>query len=164
MCCFTLSIHTPRLSVGGRTHGRTDGHTDGRKIFTQYSGISSCSLGSTDNPASWLLAVTDPGMVYARKMQSKIFSICWCITIFGGSLTIFLLLVSIYRQNSLPRWNTVLRRMERDVSRNQEAEDCSGSHEECAKSVLDHGMVHNSLFPEGTKEIGWQKIMRPREL
>jgi hypothetical protein len=30
----------------------------------------------TDNPALWLLAVTDPGMVYARKMQSKIFSIC----------------------------------------------------------------------------------------
>jgi hypothetical protein len=29
--------------VGGRTHGRTDG----QKIFTQYSGISSCSLGST---------------------------------------------------------------------------------------------------------------------
>ena len=33
----------------GRTHGRTDGRTDGRtEIFTQYSGISSCSLGSTD--------------------------------------------------------------------------------------------------------------------
>ena len=27
-----------------------DGRTDGRtEIFTQYSGISSCSLGSTDN-------------------------------------------------------------------------------------------------------------------
>ncbi len=26
-----------------------DAHTHGRKIFTQYSGISSCSLGSTDN-------------------------------------------------------------------------------------------------------------------
>jgi hypothetical protein len=30
MCCFTLSIHTLRLSVGGRTHGRTDGRTHGR--------------------------------------------------------------------------------------------------------------------------------------
>jgi len=51
-CCFTQSIHTLRLSVGGRTDGRTDGRThgrtDARKIFTQYSGISSCSLGSTD--------------------------------------------------------------------------------------------------------------------
>ncbi len=52
---FTQSIHTLRLSVGGRTHGlthglthgRTHGRTDGRKIFTQYSGISSCSVGST---------------------------------------------------------------------------------------------------------------------
>ncbi len=48
---FTQSIHTLRLSVGGRTHGRTDARTDGRmdgrKIFTQYSGISSCSVGST---------------------------------------------------------------------------------------------------------------------
>ncbi len=60
---FTQSIHTLRLSVGGRTdgrthgrmdgwtdartHGRTDGRTHGRKIFTQYSGISSCSVGST---------------------------------------------------------------------------------------------------------------------
>ena len=31
-----------------RTHGRTHARTDARKIFTQYSGISSCSLGSTD--------------------------------------------------------------------------------------------------------------------
>jgi len=44
MCCFTQRIHTLRLSVGGRRHGR--------KIFTQYSGISSCSLGSTDNNRS----------------------------------------------------------------------------------------------------------------
>ena len=28
MCCFTLSIHTLRLSVGGRTDGRTDGRTE----------------------------------------------------------------------------------------------------------------------------------------
>jgi hypothetical protein len=53
MSCFKLTIHTKRLSVGGRTdgrtHARTDGRTDGRtEIFTQYSGISSCSLGSTD--------------------------------------------------------------------------------------------------------------------
>ncbi len=27
----------------GRTDGRTEGRTDGQKIFTQYSGISSCS-------------------------------------------------------------------------------------------------------------------------
>jgi len=40
------------LSVGGHMHGRTDarthGRTDARKIFTQYSGISSCSVGSTN--------------------------------------------------------------------------------------------------------------------
>jgi hypothetical protein len=30
MCCFTQSIHTLSLSVGGRTHARTDGRTDGR--------------------------------------------------------------------------------------------------------------------------------------
>jgi len=52
MCCLRENILTLRLSVGGRTDGRTDGRThartDGRKIFTQYSGISSCSLGSTD--------------------------------------------------------------------------------------------------------------------
>ncbi len=28
MCCFTQSIHTLRLSVGGRMHGRTDGRTE----------------------------------------------------------------------------------------------------------------------------------------
>ena len=28
MCCFTQSIHTLRLSVGGRTHRRTDGRTE----------------------------------------------------------------------------------------------------------------------------------------
>ncbi len=28
MCCFTQSIHTLRLSVGGRAHGRTDGRTE----------------------------------------------------------------------------------------------------------------------------------------
>ena len=60
MCCLRENILTLRLSVGGRTDARTDGRThartdgrthartDGRKIFTQYSGISSCSLGSTD--------------------------------------------------------------------------------------------------------------------
>ena len=31
----------------GRTDGQTDGHTDTRKIFTQYTGISSCSQGRT---------------------------------------------------------------------------------------------------------------------
>ena len=30
MCCFTQSIHTLRLSVGGRTHARTHGRTDRR--------------------------------------------------------------------------------------------------------------------------------------
>ena len=30
------------------TNWRTDARTDARKIFTQYSGISSCSLGSAD--------------------------------------------------------------------------------------------------------------------
>jgi hypothetical protein len=30
MCCFTQSIHTLRLSVGGLTDGRTHGRTDGR--------------------------------------------------------------------------------------------------------------------------------------
>ncbi len=31
----------------GRTDAQTDGRTDGWKIFTQYSGINSCSMGST---------------------------------------------------------------------------------------------------------------------
>ena len=30
MCCFKLSIHTLRLSVGGQTDGRMDGRTHGR--------------------------------------------------------------------------------------------------------------------------------------
>jgi hypothetical protein len=30
MCCFKLTIHTLRLSVGGQTDGRTDGRTDAR--------------------------------------------------------------------------------------------------------------------------------------
>ena len=30
MCCFTQSIHTLRLSIGGRTDARTDARTDGR--------------------------------------------------------------------------------------------------------------------------------------
>ena len=46
MCCLRENILTLRLSVGGRTDARTDGRTHAR--FTQYSGISSCSLGSTD--------------------------------------------------------------------------------------------------------------------
>jgi hypothetical protein len=49
MCCFTQSILTLRLSVGGQTDGRTHARTHARKIFTQYSGISSCSLGNTDS-------------------------------------------------------------------------------------------------------------------
>jgi hypothetical protein len=53
---FTQSIHTLRLSVGGRTHARMHGRMDGRKIFTQYSGISSCSVGSTYN---WLRVWVD---------------------------------------------------------------------------------------------------------
>ncbi len=44
MCCLRQNILTLRLSVGGRT----DARTDGRKIFTQYSGIISCSVGSTN--------------------------------------------------------------------------------------------------------------------
>jgi hypothetical protein len=42
---YTKKTH-PTLICRG-TEGRTDGRT-ARKIFTQYSGISSCSLGSTD--------------------------------------------------------------------------------------------------------------------
>ena len=53
MCCFTQNILTLRLSVGGRT----DGRTDGQKIFTQYSGISSCSVGSTDSTVKGRLYV-----------------------------------------------------------------------------------------------------------
>jgi hypothetical protein len=43
---YTKYTH-PTLICRG-TDGRTDGRTHARKIFTQYSGISSCSLGSTD--------------------------------------------------------------------------------------------------------------------
>ncbi len=45
MLFYTKYTH-PTLICGG-----SDGHTLGRKIFTQYSGISSCSLGSTDTVA-----------------------------------------------------------------------------------------------------------------
>ena len=44
---YTKYTH-PTLICRG-TDGRTHGRTDGRKIFTQYSGISSCSQGSTDS-------------------------------------------------------------------------------------------------------------------
>ncbi len=30
---FTKSVHTLRLSVGGRTHGRTDGRTDKKYLL-----------------------------------------------------------------------------------------------------------------------------------
>ena len=44
---YTKYTH-PTLICRG-TDARTHGHTHTRKIFTQYSGITSCSLGSTDN-------------------------------------------------------------------------------------------------------------------
>ncbi len=42
---YTKYAHPTLICRGtdARTHGRTDGRTDGQKIFTQYSGISSCS-------------------------------------------------------------------------------------------------------------------------
>jgi hypothetical protein len=43
---YTKYTHPTLICRGA--DGRTDGRTDARKIFTQYSGISSCSLGSTD--------------------------------------------------------------------------------------------------------------------
>ncbi len=42
---YTKYTH-PTLICRG-TDGRTDRRTDAQKIFTQYSGISSCSVGST---------------------------------------------------------------------------------------------------------------------
>ncbi len=45
MLFYTKYTH-PTLICRG-TDGRTDGRTDAQKIFTQYSGISSCSVGST---------------------------------------------------------------------------------------------------------------------
>ena len=68
----------------------------------------------TDNPALWVLAVH--GLCSQDAIQN-IFDLSMHHHPYGGSLTIFLL-VNIYRPNSLPRWNTVLRRRERDVSRN----------------------------------------------
>ena len=44
---YTKYTH-PTLICRG-TDALTHARTDGQKIFTQYSGISSCSLGSTDN-------------------------------------------------------------------------------------------------------------------
>jgi len=43
---FTKYTHPTLICRGTDAH--TDGRTHGRKIFTQYSGISSCSLGSTN--------------------------------------------------------------------------------------------------------------------
>ncbi len=49
---YTKYTH-PTLIYRGRTDARTDGRTEGwtvgQKIFTQYSGINSCSQGSTYN-------------------------------------------------------------------------------------------------------------------
>jgi hypothetical protein len=47
---YTKYTHPTLICRGthGRTDARTDGRTHARKIFTQYSGISSCSVGSTD--------------------------------------------------------------------------------------------------------------------
>jgi hypothetical protein len=44
---YTKYTHPTLICRGA--DGRMDGRMDGRKIFTQYSGISSCSLGSTDS-------------------------------------------------------------------------------------------------------------------
>jgi hypothetical protein len=43
---YTKYTHPTIICRG--TDGRTDARTDTWKIFTQYSGISSCSLGRTD--------------------------------------------------------------------------------------------------------------------
>ena len=42
---YTKYTHPTLICRGtdARTDGQTDGWTDGQKIFTQYSGISSCS-------------------------------------------------------------------------------------------------------------------------
>ena len=47
---YTKYIHPTLICRGTHacTHTRTHGRTDRRKIFTQYSGISSCSEGSTN--------------------------------------------------------------------------------------------------------------------
>jgi hypothetical protein len=48
---FYIQYRHPTLICRG-TDTHTDRHTDGRKIFTQYSGISSYSQGSTYNASS----------------------------------------------------------------------------------------------------------------
>jgi hypothetical protein len=67
MCCFTLKVYTLRYLEGD---GRTDARTDGRKIFTQYSGISSCSQGSMD---------MDMSATYILLPKSQSFSTKGCV-------------------------------------------------------------------------------------
>jgi hypothetical protein len=102
MCCFTQSIHSLRLSVGGRT----DARTHRRKIFTQYSGISSCSLGSTDcslHPGAYSTHTTHP--------QPYNFHLSWHSLLLEGAVRPnqeHLLHGVLVFHASLPQWVLIL--------------------------------------------------------
>ena len=65
---FYIKYTHPTLICRG-TDARTHGRTDGRKIFTQYSGItSSCSLGSTDFSWQWGLLLLDSRYAQMEQM------------------------------------------------------------------------------------------------
>ena len=95
---YTKYTHPTLICRGtdARTHGRTDGRTDaqtdgrthGRKIFTPYSGISSCSLGSTDRgvitvlgDSNWsrglVLRVPSKEKILKRSICCKLTNECW---------------------------------------------------------------------------------------
>ena len=87
---YTKYTHPTLICRGtdGRTDARTDGRTHGRKIFTQYSGISSCSLGSTDRgvitilgDSNWsrglVLRVPSKEKILKRSICCKLTNECW---------------------------------------------------------------------------------------
>ncbi len=78
---YTKYTH-PTLICGG-TDTHTHRHTDGQKIFTQYSGISSYSQGSTYKLSGVLLSISayvyDPtyiGLQYNKK--TNMVAIMYC--------------------------------------------------------------------------------------
>ncbi len=98
MCCFTQNIHTLRLSVGGRTHARKHA----RKIFTQYSGISSCSLGST-NTAQTLNKLDQEGEAYMKHVEKKCRRLKSGRIPFSPEASLWILQCQVYR--SLLQWH-----------------------------------------------------------
>ena len=105
MLFYTKYTH-PTLICRG-THGRTDGRTDGRThgcthgkyLLNKYSGISSCSMGSTNQTAFHIFTckskkllidnISDMSTIFFRTLDGKTrkqFTVMW------GSLTLTLTL------------------------------------------------------------------------